>query len=271
MFELSIEKSEQERAFASSRISLLRKVLESIADFIDDVELKVSESGILIQVMDSGFSAFADIFLSKAIFCTYRCDRNLVLGIKVKAFVTALKKLNIDRFDTFTMSSDDDAKILTLELENSEMRLTYDVNLYTFVVENFGEPATGFCADIQIGVEKFVDIQRAIGDSGKYMSIDIRKNDVYFGASGNMVTSSLMLKAGAQKGTSQVNVAEPIKRELLLKYVNAVGKVAPLAETVKIYMGESTPILFEFTLGELGYMKYYIAPREEENEESESE
>ena len=61
---------------------------------------------------------------------------------------------------------------------------------------------------------------------------------------------------------------EPVELNFALRYLNMFSKAAPLASEVCLSMSEEIPLMVEFRMEGLGYIRYYLAPKidEEENE-----
>ena len=270
MFELCIEKRDDDRDFAPARLSLLRKTLESISGFIDDIELKVSPSGIAIEVMDSGFVAFADIFLSRTIFSSYRADRNIALGIKLSTFLMTLKRLGTEKFIKFSMYCEDDARVLTLELIGEEMTIKHQISLFEFIIESVGLPDMDFCTDVKMSIDRFLQIQKALGDKSSHLNITAKKDELRFSVSEEHLSSSLGINTGDKNSNTTMHTTEEIHKSIPIKYVSSISKAASLATDIKIQLGLTTPVLFEYNLDGNGVLKYFIAPKEED-EDSEND
>ena len=55
-----------------------------------------------------------------------------------------------------------------------------------------------------------------------------------------------------------------------LRYLNFFTKATPLSEAVTLSMSKDVPLVVEYKIGEMGYIRYYLAPKiEDEDEENE--
>lgn len=63
--------------------SLLKKVIESIKDLLNEAMWDCSGTGITMQAMDSSHVSLVSLNLRSDGFETYRCDRNLSMGINL--------------------------------------------------------------------------------------------------------------------------------------------------------------------------------------------
>ncbi|KAF7684632.1 Proliferating cell nuclear antigen [Astathelohania contejeani] len=271
MFELKIEEnlvkpeSEQlkEKGLPQGRILMIKKIMESISDMVEDCELKVSEKGISIQIMDSMHVALADIFLSKNLFDSYRCDRSLVLGLKTNEFVKVLR--NIKTVGTFMLYCGDDATNLGVVNEAEGYTLSFDLKLFNFEIDIYSFPELEYCAEVEMKTSEFLLLPKIVGTFAEFIVFDATKDKISFYQKGEMTDANLTLTASNPDGI-KINVLEPITKELAMKYINYIGKVGTLSDTIKICMGNEAPVFFDLALQDFGYIRYYIAPKMKEDD-----
>ena len=63
--------------------SMWKKVLESIKDLLTEAIFDCSSTGITLQAMDSSHVSLVSLSMKSEGFDTYRCDRNLSMGINL--------------------------------------------------------------------------------------------------------------------------------------------------------------------------------------------
>lgn len=66
---------------------ILKKVLESVRELLNEATWDCNPTGISLQAMDSSHVSLVSISLKHTGFDTYRCDRSLSLGINLAALV----------------------------------------------------------------------------------------------------------------------------------------------------------------------------------------
>ena len=67
--------------------SILKKVLEAVRELLNEATWDCNSSGISLQAMDSSHVSLVSLSLKSEGFDTYRCDRNVSLGINLSALV----------------------------------------------------------------------------------------------------------------------------------------------------------------------------------------
>ena len=63
-----------------------KKVIDAIKDLIQEATLDCSENGISLQAMDTSHVSLVSLLLRSEGFETYRCDRNINLGLNITRF-----------------------------------------------------------------------------------------------------------------------------------------------------------------------------------------
>ncbi|XP_030949287.1 proliferating cell nuclear antigen-like [Quercus lobata] len=108
--------------YAVLRGSLLKKVLESIKDLVNDANFDCSATGFLLQPMDSSHLALVALLLRSEGFEHYRCDRNVSMGMNLNNMAKMLKCAGND--DIVTIKADDDGDTVTFMFESPNMSST---------------------------------------------------------------------------------------------------------------------------------------------------
>ena len=96
--------------------SLLKKVLESIKDLVNDANFDCSATGFSLQAMDSSHVALVALLLRAEGFEHYRCDRNISMGMNLNNMSKMLKCAGND--DIITIKADDGSDTVTFMFES---------------------------------------------------------------------------------------------------------------------------------------------------------
>lgn len=66
-----------------------------------------------------------------------------------------------------------------------------------------------------------------------------------------------------------IEMQEPVSLTFALRYMNSFTKASPLSNIVTISMSSDLPVVVEYKIADMGYIRYYLAPKiEEEGGES---
>lgn len=264
MFELEIRGSnaegKEEKGFVSERLGLFRKIIESLADIVEQMEIKATHKGLVIQVMDSMHVALADVFLAKELFSSYRCDRDVHLGIPTKQFLAILRGVSPSESSTIRFTSDDAPQTLTIQHILDDFEYTFDVTLYRISSESYVVPQLEYSSSIRIPSEQFRNISKLVGSFGEYIQFKCDKNEFFINQTADLTKNTVQMKSN---GTSLcIDSTEPVTVEAAMKYINIINKICGLGSELIINLSSSAPIYFDTRLADqLGYIRFYIAPK----------
>lgn len=68
---------------------------------------------------------------------------------------------------------------------------------------------------------------------------------------------------GAEKEEEQtvIDLNEPVVLTFALRYLNSFTKATPLSGRVTLSMSKELPVVVEYNFGDLGYVRFYLAPK----------
>ena len=97
--------------------NVLKKIVESIKDIVNNVNLEATPSGLSMQAMDPTHVALVGLNLKEEGFKSYRADKNFSLGIKLANLHKLLKCAGND--DIITMSCEEEPSQLNLNFKST--------------------------------------------------------------------------------------------------------------------------------------------------------
>lgn len=65
-----------------------------------------------------------------------------------------------------------------------------------------------------------------------------------------------------------IEMNEPVSLSFALRYMNSFTKATPLSDTVTISLSSELPVVVEYKVAEMGYIRYYLAPKIGEEEDT---
>lgn len=262
MFELKISEIDGDENNLQNRMSLFRKVIESAADIVDDVDVKINDNGVYIQFMDAMNVAMMDVYLSKATFDLFRCDRSLILGLKIKEFLKILKGVRPETVKSFYLHCDDNPNVLSIMFEGNTFVSKYEIKLQNGGNESYEVPKIDFVIKAEMKCSELLNMKKAVGGFSEYIQIKADKDSIRFSQKGEIIDSKMMFKASGISNLAVCsNENDAIMVEIPMKYINCITKTAGFCPSVKINMGCKTPVFFEFGIYDYGHIKYYVAPK----------
>jgi len=203
----------------------------------------------------------------------YRADRNISLGINLPNMSKILKCSGDD--DIITMKAEDSGDSVTFMFESpKQTRIShFSLKLMDIDSEHLGIPTTEYKCVIKMPSAEFQRIVREISIIGDTVRISASKDGVKFAVSGDMGTGSIVCKQNQSVDDEEeeqiaIKMEEEVSLTFALRYLNFFAKATPLAKSVTLKMSPDVPLVVEYKMEEeIGHIRFYLAPKIDEDEE----
>ena len=137
--------------------------------------------------------------------------------------------------------------------------------------EQLGIPDTDYKCTIQMPSAEVQRIIRDLQVLGDTCTISCTKEGVKFSAQGEVGMGNVLVRQNttAEKEAEKVMIEmdEPVELTFALRYLNFFTKATSLGPTVILSMSPEVPVVVEYPIGETGFIKYYLAPKIDEEED----
>ncbi|KAH9609756.1 hypothetical protein KSS87_012746 [Heliosperma pusillum] len=220
--------------------------MESIKDLVTDANFDCSATGFSLQAMDSSHVALVALLLRAEGFEHYRCDRNISMGMNLGNMSKMLKCAGND--DIITLKADDGSDTITFMFEspNQDKISDFEMKLMDIDSEHLGIPEEEYHAIVRMPSAEFARICRDLSSIGDTVVISVAKE-------------------GPEEAIF-IEMNEPVSLTFALRYLNSFTKATPLSNTVTISLSSELPVVVEYKIAEMGYIRFYLAPKIEEDE-----
>lgn len=259
MLELRLEKG-----------GVLKKVLEAIKDLVNDANFDCSASGFSLQALDSSHVALVSLLLRSEGFEHYRCDRNFSIGMNLANVSKMLKCAGNE--DIVTVKADDGSDSVTFMFESpTQDRIAdFEMKLMDIDSEHLGVPDTEYDVTVRMPSAEFATICKNLSTMGDTVVISINKGGVTFSTKGDIGTGNVTCRHNRNVDKPEeatiIEMQEPVSLTFALRYMNAFTKATSLSDQVAISMSSDMPVVVEYKIAEMGYIRFYLAPKIEEEE-----
>jgi proliferating cell nuclear antigen PCNA len=188
--------------------------------------------------------------------CWGHFGRSFALDVVFHKYIRANYRLNI--FSNFVSIVSSSGNILELKLMDIDS-------------EQLGIPDTEYKCTIQMPSVEFQRIIRDMQVLGDTLAISCTKEGVKFHVEGDLGTGNVLIRqnntAEKQEDRVLIEMEEPVELTFALRYLNFFTKATSLGPTVILSMSPDVPVVVEYPIGETGHIKYYLAPKIDEDEE----
>ena len=147
----------------------------------------------------------------------------------------------------------------------------FQLNLLNLDTQALGIPDTDYPTTIKMSSSEFVSLCRDFTSLSDCVKIEVIDGKVTF---------SVIGKAGNGKYHLKNNNAEKIEEQVIiinkedvccsygLQYLNSFSKASSLSNVVTLHISTKYPLMIDYEIEDLGFLKFYLAPKMEDEEES---
>lgn len=250
--------------------SLWKKLIDAIKDLLNEAKWECNGSGITLQAMDSSHVSLVSLNMRCEGFDTFRCDRNLSLGINLASMAKIIRCSGND--DIITIKSCDDADTVTFVFEspNNEKVSDYEIRLLDLDTEHLGIPETEYSCVVKMPSSEFQRICRDLSQIGESVIICCTKEGVKFSASGDLGTGNIKLAQNSSSDKEEeaviIEMNQAVTLTFALRYLNYFTKATALSSQVTLSMSADVPLVVEYKVADMGYLRFYLAPKMEDTD-----
>ena len=236
------------------------KQFEVLRELIDDAPLHITHDGLKITALDPGHVAVVIATWPKDQFLKYEFDgEDMTLGLKISNLIKILKfakKGDVLHMDVESGESD----AMTVIVENEERHATFTMKLVDITADEMGIPELEMDACVTIPSAEFQLLVKDLGTLSDSVTIStIEGKGVKFEVVGDIGQASITLHGVEVQKTTEVCLS------FAIRYLASFSKASAIAENVALKLTNEMPLCVEFK-GESCLVKYYLAPKLDEND-----
>ncbi|EMG48323.1 Proliferating cell nuclear antigen [Candida maltosa Xu316] len=226
------------------------------------------EHGITVQAVDDSRVLLVSLLISQSSFSEYRCDREVTLGVDLESFGKIIKSANNDDYLTLLAEDSPDTLMTIFEEKKKEKISEYSLKLMDIDSEFLQIEDMEYDAVITLPSTDFAKLVRDLKNLSESLRIVVTKDSVKFSSEGDNGSGSVIVKPYEQSETDRVSISldDPVDLTFGLKYLSDIVKAATLSTFITIKMADKTPALFEFKMESGGYLRFYLAPKFDDEE-----
>lgn len=240
---------------------IFKKVIEAIKELVTDVNFEVSENGISLQAMDASHVALVAFLLKREKFEEYYCANSQIFGINILNLSKILKCADND--DRITIKYDNAVSKVSFIFEgrNDERISQFNLNLIALDSEQLGIPDQEYSAVVNMKSEEFSRVCRELSQLSDTLSVSVNKEKITFSVGGDIGDGEITMKnKNSGKNPLIIDVVDPVSCSYAMRYLNLFNKASGLSDEICISLSENLPLILCFDF-DLGYIKYYLAPK----------
>ncbi len=134
----------------------------------------------------------------------------------------------------------------------------------TLDAESLGIPDTEYPTHIRMSSSEFVRLCRDLTQLAECVRIEVEDKTATFSYQGKAGAGRIkMKKNNAEKTEDQIEIKcdEQVNSNYGLQYLNSFSKASSLSNQVTLYLSSQFPLMIEYEIENMGYVKFYLAPK----------
>lgn len=236
----------------------VRNVFEVMKDIINDVNVYFGKDGIRIISLDTARVSLVYMFMAAENFEEYSCQNDIIAGINMTNIYKLLKSVSNSDMLTMTIEGMEHLDII-IQNESKKSVSKFSLKLLDINEDILDVPEIDMNI---ITTLPSIDFQRICRDMGNLSNeIEIYRHDknLILSCNGDYANQETTIECSQDSKNRVGNVFS-------LKYLNLFTKATAMSSSVQIFQHEddsSMPIILKYSIANLGYMKFYLAPKVE--------
>merc|ERR1719476_680322 len=197
----------------------------------------------------------------------WRCDHNCQLGINLQSLNKVLKCMGgKDEVEIKYKEGGDECDFVFKSPEEDRVS-HFSLKLMEIDSEHLGIPDTDYKTTVRMNAAEFQRICRDLAVIGDTLTIQVAKDSVNFAVNGEIGKGEMSLRAGTggdNEESTIIDCQEPVTQTFAMRYLNFFTKATNLSKHVDLSMSADVPLMVEYSIDDIGYVRYYLAPKIEE-------
>merc|ERR1719204_714030 len=209
------------------------------------------------------------MILRKEGFDPWKCPEECQIGIHMDHLNKVLKCMGAKDELEFRYKDGADEAEFVFRSPGEENVSHFSLKLMEIDQEHLGIPETDYKSCVRMPSSEFQRICRDLSVLGDSLKIHIQKNDVQFSVNGDIGKGQMTLRSstasdGLEEEVTDIDCKESVCQTFAMRYLNFFTKATGLSKSVRLSMSPEVPLMVEYCIDEIGYVRYYLAPKIDE-------
>jgi proliferating cell nuclear antigen len=252
---------------------LFKRIIESLKGLVEDATFDCETHGIGLQAMDVSHVALIAVELPADAFANYRCNEPIALSFNIETLSKLLKNAGTNDELTIKCSRPGDTIEMQLTAPSQDRSTTFHIGPVDVHSEMVSVPDHHYRASLGFSSTALAQLVRGQSDINDSVSVRCIDGSISFSVADNAVEAVTTFLSDGASDTAQeevvINVTEDCRVSYALRYLKAISAASALAPRVSLSFSPHFPLLVQYDLNEGGSVRFYLAPKVEEDEDSE--
>ncbi|KAH7659802.1 Proliferating cell nuclear antigen PCNA protein [Dioscorea alata] len=196
------------------------------------------------------------------------------MGMNLNNIFKMLRYASNDDIITLKANERSDTITFTFETPTQDKIADFEMKLRDIDSEHLSIEEAKYHAIVKMPSREFARICKDLSSIGDTVVIPMTKEGIKFSTRGNIGNANNVCRhnttVGKPKEATIIEMQEPVSSTFALRYMNSFTKATPLSNTVTISLSSELPVVVEYKVADMGYIKFYLAPKIEDDEDMKS-
>jgi proliferating cell nuclear antigen len=255
--------TETSLGFRTKNTTKFKQIMKFLASVVESVNFEFNTNGLKIQSMSQSHISLIDILIPLDLFQTYNCGNGFVAGVNMKNIVQIFNHLKSS--DELVIRCDQNCDSLDIYYLNEKYSKNYTLNLMDIDSEELDIQDLGDMSQITLESKYFNEILSDFSDIGEQLRIKIleSKEKISLKCDGSFSSLKVLLQ---NDETIKYRNLKDIELFFNIEIMTHFTKCHNLNKNISIKIGQNLPLEFRYDIFDSGYIKYYIAPRMDDDD-----
>eukprot|EP01062_Namystynia_karyoxenos_P054232 TRINITY_DN444_c0_g2_i1.p1 TRINITY_DN444_c0_g2~~TRINITY_DN444_c0_g2_i1.p1 ORF type:complete len:364 (+),score=172.91 TRINITY_DN444_c0_g2_i1:104-1195(+) len=173
---------------------VIKQVVDALKEVVTEITLECTATEMLVQAMDSSHVSLVSLQLLGDKFQSYRCEKNMTLGVHVGNLAKLLKCAGND--DTVQLRAEEGGDALQIRISDlTEERVSsFSMKLIEIEQEALGIPQQEYKVAVQMPSSEYSRVIKDLANIGDAIHVEVDKSSVAFSTSGDIGQAKMRLK-----------------------------------------------------------------------------
>jgi len=249
--------------------TLFQKIIQGVRHVVDDLSFIVTPSGIQATGADDSVSNLVDINLKKEGFAEFYGSEMTRIGMNLDTFNQVMKIGFPGDLLTLQNESGDENLKVKFQSPKEDRQSDFEVRLIdTSAMDSFDPPPLkpDYCVEMNSSIlSKFINSYASMNPTGVTMKVNAESFTLTL--IGVELLDGQVSHTICHEENHELNIEKRGDNEEMIQSFDLRSWVkfcrnSSISHLVKIYFQEENPCVVEYDLNDLGYMRFYVAQKE---------
>ena len=253
---------------------MVRQIFDPVKEILGDINMVFSKDGMKIVNMDNTKSTVVHLKLDAekirkdGVYIYNTSAPYLLAGVTMRNFYQLIKRLSKDDILSLIMEKGDEQNNLIIRIENGQKNAVSTLKYRLLALDHFAIEYPDFEMDAEVIMpsQDFQKYVKSVANISDVLEIRSIGKQLVFKATGDWAEDKTIINESQDQLKIPKEAQIPIQGKFPIKFLLLFVKATNLCVNVKLLLANEKPLILEYTIPELGSLKFLLSPHWEADE-----